>query len=254
MVSRAFDLKRHLKTHDSDPNKFVLFFSNSLIVINAYFIGNSHVNGKGVSIELARSQTWPLIIVDSMYSFIFFKFPPSLMHPIVVSTQSKKFRCTDDPLTCIFKTCDPASLLRHRKRYHGYTTSRCKFDSESGNSSALPSEPSSSILPSGETSSSSLMPPQPPSPNLCQESLLFPASPPLDIEFWAAEPNWSHGWIQPSHPGYQHEFQNSQLGFTGTTSFTGVNGMFFDYLADPYQHPDYFDQRLWDFVISLQNF
>lgn len=38
---------------------------------------------------------------------------------IIVSTRDRSFLCTDDP-DCKFRTCDPASLLRHRKRLHNY--------------------------------------------------------------------------------------------------------------------------------------
>ena len=38
---------------------------------------------------------------------------------MIISTRDRSFLCTDDP-TCNFQTCDPASLLRHRKRLHGY--------------------------------------------------------------------------------------------------------------------------------------
>ena len=41
------------------------------------------------------------------------------MHPIVVSTKEKPFVCKDDS-SCHFRTCDPASLLRHRKNLHQY--------------------------------------------------------------------------------------------------------------------------------------
>ncbi|KAF8154784.1 hypothetical protein B0H34DRAFT_618741, partial [Crassisporium funariophilum] len=34
-------------------------------------------------------------------------------------TKEKPFSCPDEE--CEFATCDPASLLRHRKRHHGYT-------------------------------------------------------------------------------------------------------------------------------------
>ena len=45
VLSRNADLKRHMKTHDSDPTKFVLLFSNLLIiVIDTYLIGNSRVH------------------------------------------------------------------------------------------------------------------------------------------------------------------------------------------------------------------
>jgi hypothetical protein len=38
----------------------------------------------------------------------------------LLSTQDKPFICRDDP-KCKFQSCDPAALLRHRKRLHGYT-------------------------------------------------------------------------------------------------------------------------------------
>ena len=51
------------------------------------------------------------------------------MHTVVVSTQEKPFICSDDPGYCIFRTGDPASLLRHRKRLHNYiprSSNSCK--------------------------------------------------------------------------------------------------------------------------------
>ena len=49
----------------------------------------------------------------SYYKFI------KLTRLYIISTKEKSQICTDD-LQCDFCTCDPASLLRHRKRKHGY--------------------------------------------------------------------------------------------------------------------------------------
>ena len=47
------------------------------------------------------------------------RFQSFLLTDASYSTQDRSFLCTDDP-GCNFQTCDPASLLRHRKRLHGY--------------------------------------------------------------------------------------------------------------------------------------
>lgn len=180
------------------------------------------------------------------------------MHPIVVSTKNKIFICTDDP-NCKFQTCDPASLLRHRKRLHDYTTSRCKTRSLNSSHISPATLPSSSSIPSpcflpfreseatpSSESSLSLSHMDSSLPSHCQESLLFPGSPPpwdsLGFSSLAAEPqstlDGSHGWFgpaNPSHlatiPGYYHQdnfsaefqsWQDSLLTETFTT-FTGTN-------------------------------
>lgn len=66
------------------------------------------------------------------------------MHPIVVSTGDKSIDCTDEP-GCEFVTCDPSSLLKHRKRLHGYITPRARHKNSSAPTiSPAPSESSSS--------------------------------------------------------------------------------------------------------------
>ena len=48
VVSRASDITCHMRLHD--PTKFVPLFSNLLIVIiDAYFVGNSYVLGTAVA-------------------------------------------------------------------------------------------------------------------------------------------------------------------------------------------------------------
>ena len=50
-----------MKTHNSDPTKFVLLFSNSLIiVIDTYLIANSPVRGMVATTELSTSSIWIL--------------------------------------------------------------------------------------------------------------------------------------------------------------------------------------------------
>ena len=174
---------------------------------------------------------------------------PSLMHPIVVSTDTRPYICKDDP-ECIFDTCDPASLLRHRKRFHNYKSSRHK----PGDSSA--SQVLGSPLPSGRTSTSSIevpmpnffpvvgtsshLPPMQPSLHY-QEGPSFSGNPPPwdGIGFWAAEPqmNESYGcqWFGPADPtptmhgnesdiqvNYRDatEFQDSRINHGSTSSLT----------------------------------
>ena len=61
VLSRNSGLKRHMKTHNSDPTKFVLLFSNSLIiVIDTYLIANSPVRGMVATTELSTSSIWIL--------------------------------------------------------------------------------------------------------------------------------------------------------------------------------------------------
>ena len=77
---------------------------------------------------------------------------PSLMCPIVVSTQEKPCICTDNPDRCKFRCSDPASLIRHRKRSHGYVPKSESLASESVRSATstlpIPSESTSSPSPS----------------------------------------------------------------------------------------------------------
>lgn len=67
IISRASDVKRHMKTHNAD-DEFVLLFSNLLIItIDTYFIGNFHVLGKAANSVPARNLNWRLIIGRSVY-------------------------------------------------------------------------------------------------------------------------------------------------------------------------------------------
>lgn len=61
---------RHRKRHDRNA-EFVLLLSNSLIVIDSYFIGNSNVIGKAVTTALSRIPTWTPITGDSVYHSFF---------------------------------------------------------------------------------------------------------------------------------------------------------------------------------------
>ena len=123
------------------------------------------------------------------------------MHPIV-SMRDKSFICTDDP-DCQFQTCDPASLLRHRKRWHSYMP-RLSNDHKIGESSSSPQV----IPPTTLLSPPSTLPGLPPYffpettsylPEILNEftsidsfnsPLLFPGSPPPCNYAW--DSNMSH--------------------------------------------------------------
>lgn len=174
------------------------------------------------------------------------------MHPITVSTEEFLI-CPDDPLKCDFECPDSSSLIRHRKRIHGYVPRRRRKSRKSKPSdpASLPPvvpEPSSSLLsPSpdfhpirvGETSSS--FPPMPPS--LHYQENLFPGSPPprdgYGRGFGAAEPqmNGSHGLFGPADPtpspgqpfyqahnNYTAEFQDSQYSQLSQAPTSYTNG------------------------------
>ena len=90
------------------------------------------------------------------------------MHLIVVSTHDRSHICTDDR-NCDFRTCDPASLLRHRKCLHGYipraksgkskpstaVSHHASESSSSGNPFSKPFSPPATTLPLPSTSSPS---------------------------------------------------------------------------------------------------
>ena len=113
---------------------------------DAHFIGDFPALWMGATSKLCRSPIWRRISELSVYcSFsIFFS---SLTPPF--SFLDKKFRCEDDP-HCSFQCCDPASLLRHRKRFHDYIpTSRNYHKSNSPPSTRpqLSMEPVNSPIP-----------------------------------------------------------------------------------------------------------
>ena len=195
-------------------------------------------------------------------------------HSIVVSTQNKNSICTDDQ-ACTYKSCDPALLLRHRKRLHNYvSTSRCKTrtslaaesasSSQALNPAPLRSEPESSIipllpniLPFGETSS---LPPMQLSLQYYQKSLLSLDSPPpwdgVGFYQWVAasdlQMNRSHNWFGPlaadptqTHGpsnGYQnHENYAADLDFRSSSSFANTSA-----LTQPtYSPSSFFDHSLY---------
>ena len=68
-LSRKFDMKRHMERHNENA-EFVLFFSNSLILIDTgtYFLGSFHVLGQAASTVLCRGLTSLPIIGDSMHN------------------------------------------------------------------------------------------------------------------------------------------------------------------------------------------
>ena len=74
---------------------------------------NSHVIGTAAPIVLSKSPTWTHTFADSVYYSSFFL---SLTDASFVSTQDKSRICPN----CNFKTCDPASLTRHRIDRHKY--------------------------------------------------------------------------------------------------------------------------------------
>ena len=70
VLSRNADLKRHIKTHDSDPTRFVLLFSNLLIiVIDTSYRKLPCPYGMVASTELFRSSIWKLTDVGSVYYY-----------------------------------------------------------------------------------------------------------------------------------------------------------------------------------------
>ena len=67
-----------MKKHDENA-KFVLWFSESPIVIDTYFLENSLVLGKGATTVHSRSPTWTPIIGDSVYhSSSSLRVPPTM--------------------------------------------------------------------------------------------------------------------------------------------------------------------------------
>ena len=73
------------------------------------------------------------------------------MHPIV-STNDKSCTCRD----CEFEACDPASLLRHRKKFHGYIPRSGKSKSTHP---PIEDTPSSSSLASSSLNELEFVPP-----------------------------------------------------------------------------------------------
>ena len=136
-----------------------------------FFLGNSPVLGRVASSVLAKSPIWTYIIAaNSVYCINHFLSFPSLMHPVVVSTQDKRHICTDDPDRCKFESSHPASLLRHRKHRHNYKTG----SHTKSWASTAPTASSSSGTPfSVESSFKSFSPASP----LPSQSLLSTSSP-----------------------------------------------------------------------------
>ena len=174
---------------------------------------------------------------------------PSLIHPIVVSTDTRPYICKDDP-QCRYDTNDPALLLRHRKKQHNYQPSRRKPGNSSASQALSPPLPSSGTSTSGVevpmpnffpvAGTSSHLPPMQPSLHY-QEGPSFSGNPPPwdGIGFWAAEPqmNGSYGcqWSGPADPtptmhgnesdmqiNYRDatEFQDSRINHGSTSSYT----------------------------------
>ena len=85
------------------------------------------------------------------------------MHPIFLSTQDKPCICTDNPDHCKFRCSDPASLLRHRIRSHGYVPKSQALASESVRSSTPVAGPSvcGEVDSPNPPPSRSLLPPPP---------------------------------------------------------------------------------------------
>ena len=140
VVSQSSDMWRHMKLHDPYA-KFVLLFSNSLFVIDTYFLGNFHVVSQAAITYPYRGPTRRPTFADSVYLFIFFPPPhyESLMHLFFSYKIITEF-CPN----CIYGTWDPALLTRHRKKHHGYITKRCKSSLSSLSPASTCTMPSSS--------------------------------------------------------------------------------------------------------------
>ena len=144
----------------------------------------------------------------------------SLMHPIVISN-NEKLSCTN----CNFKTRDKSTLIRHKKRKHGYIPSIRRKPRSSPvaptpqpptDSSYEPSILSSKNFPFGEISSSQALPSLPPMPPSlpCQQSLSFPCSlPPWGVGFGDRSDLESHDWFtDPSCTiGYSSKISTTTL-------------------------------------------
>jgi len=187
------------------PSSFCCF-SSSANVIDSYFIGNSPALGKAATTVLSRNPIWTLIIAVSSvyYSSAIFPFP-SLTRSISVSSKDKLFLCKDDP-ACKFQTYDPASLTRHRKRFHNYipkaSSSRkaekpYKAPACRGRKASISS--SSSSVASINSSTSSIHP---------RESLLFSDSPQCSYQYaWDKSPLPESDFLAAEPETEQYEFQ-----------------------------------------------
>ena len=147
------------------------------------------------------------------------------MHP---STGDQPFLCSDDP-NCNFQSCDPASLLRHRKRLHNYiprlvgrkTDKPTKPPAPRGRKASIasPSSPTSSVSLDSSSSphqkeSLPLSDSLTPSPSPCSYNYAWDTSILSELDLLGTVPEMEELTFQYPHQGQQEESQSQQKDFS----------------------------------------